>query len=442
MTNFVVMVGVVASGKSTLSSSYKRFLEFNTGIETVVISSDAIREELLGDINDQTQNEMIFSELHRRIKDNIGDKNVIVDATNVSNKSRKALLNCVKKKECKKSCIVMTTPIAMCKERNAKRDRVVPEYVIDKQVHAFQIPFYEEGWNEIHFDNWSESKMTNFKVGWNLEKDPIYQAMIGFDQKNSHHAFTLEEHCRRMACELIRPEWKMWENKPFIRAATIHDVGKLVTGALKDDDSGDYSYYGHMNVGTYSLLQNLDLLGFNNIKDILDCLFYVNYHMEPFFWLSHNKKTGEQELSEKTQKKMKEKYGIDKYYNLLLMNYADRLASGTDRNSLEKDYKELSEIWEDRFKPVETKVKIRPKCFRNEKDKEKFKGKRRNIELTTKITTTKDEVEKNRYFGRKNFAKSNKNKNTNRDTEFKPKFKSDVRFKVKERSEFTKYQKK
>ena len=118
------------------------------------------------------------------------------------------------------------------------------------------------------------------------------------------------------------------------------------------------------------------------------------------------------------------------------MNYADRLASGTDRNSLDKDYKELSEIWEDRFKPVETKVKIRPKRFRNEKDKEKFKGKHRNIELTTKVTTTKDEVEKDRYFGRKSFAKSNK------DTEPKPKFKSDVRFKVKERSEFKKYQKK
>ena len=124
------------------------------------------------------------------------------------------------------------------------------------------------------------------------------------------------------------------------------------------------------------------------------------------------------------------------------MNYADRLASGTDRNSLEKDYKELSGIWEDRFKPVETKVKIRPKCFRNEKDEKKFKGKRRNIELTTKVTTTKDEVEKDRYFGRKSFSKSNKNKDTNRDTELKPKFKSEVRFKIKERSEFKKYQKK
>lgn len=412
MTNFVVMVGIVASGKSTLSESYKRFLEFSTGIETVIISSDALREELLGDINDQTHNDVVFAELHKRIKTNIGDKNVIVDATNVSSKTRKALLNCVKKKECKKTCIIMTTPVSICKVRNANRDRVVPEYVIDKQARTFQIPFFKEGWDEIYFDNWPESKFKDFKTGWNLQNDPIYLLMFGFDQKNSHHAYTLDEHCKRVACELIRPEWKMWDNKPFIRAATIHDIGKLITGAPKDDNSGEYSYYGHMNMGTYQLLQNLDELGFDNLKDILDCLFYVNYHMEPFFWLSENKRTGESEISEKTQKKMKEKYGVDKYYNLLLFNLADRIASGTDRKNLQKDIAEMTEMWQKRFAPVEEKVVIRSNKFnRNNKNDKSYKGSKRNIEMTTKITTTHDNKEKKQFSKKSNNKTYNNNNN-------------------------------
>ena len=391
MPKLVILVGVVASGKSTLAEKYKEYLEKNQEGETVIVSSDQIREELLGDINDQTQNDKVFTEVHKRIKKNIADKNVIVDATNVSMKSRRALLNCVKKRECQKVAIVMTTPLPVCKKRNANRDRVVPEWVIDKQVKSFQIPYFEEGFDEIHFDTWSEGQIANFKTGWNLKTDPIFKAMEGFDQRNNHHLYTLEEHCMRVSLELGKPLWKMWDNKPFIRAATIHDLGKLYTGEPKDDGSGNYTYKSHMNVGTYALLQNLDCLGFNNIKDIINCLFYINYHMEPFFWLSTDKHTGEQRISEKTEKKERIYYGDEKYENLLLFNYADRAGSGTDRENLEKDFKAISRLWYYREHPeAKEQDALRLKRNRQFKIQENNKFKDKKLQISVKGKTSRD----------------------------------------------------
>lgn len=408
MPKFIVLVGVVASGKSTLAEKYKKHLEDSGEGETIIVSSDAIREEILGDINDQTQNDKVFTEIHKRIKKYISNYNVIVDATNVSSKSRKALLNCVKKRECTKIAIVMTTPVPVCKDRNSKRDRVVPEWVIDKQVKSFEIPFFEEGFNEIYFDTWSESQISNFKTGWNLKEDNIFKAMKGFDQKNSHHIYTLEEHCLRTACVLIDEKWKMWDNKPFIRAATIHDLGKLYTGEPKDDDSGNWSYKSHMNVGVYALLPNIDCLGFNTTKDIIDCLFYINYHMEPFFWLSEDKVTGEKRISEKTQKKMLDKYGKEKYENLMLFNYADRLASGTGREGLEEDKKKLNKIWYYREHPEEEELdKIRLKRNHQIKFKDgNNKIQRNRIEVTTKANR---KSQNNKFNNNNNSKNGNKN---------------------------------
>ena len=335
---FYVMVGLVGSGKSYRANELKQVFEtvdqsWGLNTKTVIISSDEIREELTGDANCQTRNDEVFSVLHRRIKDNIALKNnVIVDATNLSSKNRTALLNCVKKHKCYKVAYVMTTPIEICKKQNKQRDRVVPEEVIDVMIRRFQIPFYEEGWDDIVLDNYNEFDMTCYKTGWNLKEDDIFKKMIGFNQNNNHHKYPLDDHCWRAGIWVSK---RYWNDKPMCRAATIHDIGKLYTGELKDDGSCNYSYKGHMNYGTYVLLQNLDKLGFNNKEDILNCLFYVNYHMEPFFWLS-TLADGSQIIKDTTEKKMRERYGDYKYDALIYFNYCDKLASGTERVNMKE----------------------------------------------------------------------------------------------------------
>ena len=58
-TNFMMMIGVVASGKSTLAQNLKNMLT-KMGQPTMIVSSDEIRETVFGDVNDQTHNDEVF----------------------------------------------------------------------------------------------------------------------------------------------------------------------------------------------------------------------------------------------------------------------------------------------------------------------------------------------------------------------------------------------
>jgi hypothetical protein len=123
----------------------------------------------------------------------------------------------------------------------------------------------------------------------------------------------LDKHCLRAKEEVE----KRTNDEVLIRAALIHDIGKLYTAKLKDDGSGDYCYYSHHNIGAYSLLQNIDLVAFEDKQRTLDLLFYVNFHMLPFFI-----------ETEKAKKKWGNIMGKKKYDNIVLFNECDKIASG------------------------------------------------------------------------------------------------------------------
>lgn len=326
--NAVIMVGVPGSGKSTIANEYEK-------LGYKVLSTDKIREEFYT-VEDQTHNDEVFKILHRRIKDCVeSNENFVIDATNISVKNRRGLLNSINKKGKDLYNIiayVMTTPIKMCKERNSSRDRVVPEDVIDRQVKRFEIPTYEEGFDKIILDNWGRRDtlqaktvfqdlhyLPDFSYTWNQKAEEIpsiqccLKIMDGFNQKNSHHLYDLGTHCRMCYREMK----KHTNNAPLLIASLVHDIGKKYTQELKEDGSGECRYYSHHNVGAYVFLQNLDTLGFNKIEDIVDCLFYINFHMAPFFW------------NNKSIEKAKKIWGEEKVNNLLILNKCDQIASGT-----------------------------------------------------------------------------------------------------------------
>lgn len=316
-TKLVLMVGISGSGKSTMAEVLKQKYNFVTGIDTIIVSSDALRKELLGDEDNQSQNNRIFDELRKRINNNLSKKNVIVDATNLTIKSRRSILAIGKQfPECEKIAIVMITPINVAKFQNKQRDRIVPDYIIDLQVARFEIPFYEEGFDKIEltggdFKNFSPLPLKK----WMTEEDSVYCLMKGFDQKTKHHKYTLEKHCE-LCAEKIK---ELSHDIVLYRAAQIHDVGKVFTGKPKEDGSGDYRYIGHHNVGAYTLLQNLVLIGFYSYDNILKCLFYINYHMLPFFI-----------ETDKAKKKWESIMGKENLDRLFLFNQCDRYASGTN----------------------------------------------------------------------------------------------------------------
>ena len=325
MREFYLMVGLAGSGKSTIAKeieyairmSSPKYDEYGRADKVVLISSDDIREEILGDVNDQTQNDKVFSHIHKLIKQAVRDYNhIIVDATNLTIKNRRALLNCLDdKKDYHKIAYIVNTSIEKCKENNSKRDRKVPEYVIDNQAKKFEIPFANEGFNSIFLHHFPAYNCGALKEEVLLNN--ITSLMDGFNQKNHHHIYDLGTHCRKLHEELS----KRTDDKILLCSALVHDIGKLYTGAPKEDGSGEYSYKQHNNFGAYYLITNLEKIESNRLDEILELLFYVNYHMHPFFVQSG-----------KSEKKWKDIFGEEKYNKLFLFNECDKIASGTHRN--------------------------------------------------------------------------------------------------------------
>lgn len=140
-----MMCGLSGSGKSTIATQIA-----NENPNTVIVSSDAIREELTGNYEDQEHNEEVFKIFHDRIRKNLENKkNVIADATNLTMKSRRAIMMKVNGLDIRKVCVIIPKPFEQCKIDNLNREHHVPEFVLDKQIRKFQIPFKEEGFDEI-----------------------------------------------------------------------------------------------------------------------------------------------------------------------------------------------------------------------------------------------------------------------------------------------------
>lgn len=136
-----VMVGLSGSGKSSIA---KEIAEEN--LNTVIVSSDSIREELTGDYGNQENNEEVFKVFHKRIRETLeNNTNVIADATNITMRSRRAIIENVKGIECRKIAYLIPKPFDQCKIENLSRQHPVPDEVLDKQIRKFQVGILLEG---------------------------------------------------------------------------------------------------------------------------------------------------------------------------------------------------------------------------------------------------------------------------------------------------------
>lgn len=305
MPNLIIMVGLPGSGKSWHARELVR-----RGDAEEIISSDKIREELLGDENDQSANDKVFKLFYERANKLLSEgKNVILDATNTTLKSRRKIFSEIKV-PCTKICYIIATPIQRCIEQDSERERSVGEEVIRKFERSFQCPQYFEGFDKIYgVETYRVHLMSS--IGW-------IRRMKGFDQKNPHHKYNLLEHSKILANEIK----KETGSNILYYAGLVHDIGKLYTQTF--DDSSVAHYYNHAEVGTYFLLTHsngvkgliAEYCGFN-FDILLELLFYVNYHM-----LAHNIKT------EKAENKYKKLFGEELFNKLKLFAKCDNIATG------------------------------------------------------------------------------------------------------------------
>ena len=283
-----VMCGLSGSGKSTKAHEIAE----RTG--AIVVSSDELRKELFGDERFQGEKDKLFREYHKRVHDNLAaGRDVVADKTNISIRSRRALLEAVKDLDVYKDCVICNVKYSDCLENNRNRSYQLPDEVIRRQLYGFQVPFCEEGWDEIRFTT--------------LPKQIISaQMMGGFDQKNPYHTEDLYDHSVRTTKAFLTryPDKKL--------EGMFHDIGKTRTQKIGED--GIAHYYGHQNVGAYMILTELG----DDLPRLLDVSFVANYHMMPISW-----------TTSKVKEKWRKIFGDEKFEMLMYFHECDMLRKET-----------------------------------------------------------------------------------------------------------------
>lgn len=295
MSNLIIMCGLPASGKSSYAKAVKN---------SIIISTDDIREEINGNANIQDNGNLVFETAFNRIKENLIQnkyKNVVFDATNINYKKRTDIVNRFKKYADKIICYFVYADYEECLERNSKRERKVPEEVIKRMYYNFYVPQFFEGFDDIIFKN--NSNTTH-------DYDEL-EEKLNINQDNPNHKLSLLEHSRKAHLYLK----EVTKTDYMATAGYLHDIGKIKTKTFinaKGEKTEIAHYYSHEKVGAY------DSLAYTNFKRF-DIQFYIaeliQWHM-----LLH------QELSEKTIEKYKSKLGIAFWKDLQLLHEADLYA--------------------------------------------------------------------------------------------------------------------
>lgn len=137
----VLAIGLPGSGKS---SWFKRH-------ELTPLSSDMLRAILFDDPTEQRFQDLIFSNLRSMLKARLIARRPLnyVDATNLTAHDRASWIKLAKDYGYEVQAVYFDVPLDICLQRNAKRERKVPEDVMRRMAGKLTAPTFEEGFSKI-----------------------------------------------------------------------------------------------------------------------------------------------------------------------------------------------------------------------------------------------------------------------------------------------------
>lgn len=137
----VLSIGLPGSGKSTW---FKRH-------NILPLSSDMVRILLFDDVTEQRYQDLVFSTLRSMLRARLLARRPsnYLDATNLSPHERRSWIKLAHDFGYEAQAVFFDVPPEVCIERNRRRDRNVPEDVMQRMAAKLRPPKFEEGFAKI-----------------------------------------------------------------------------------------------------------------------------------------------------------------------------------------------------------------------------------------------------------------------------------------------------
>lgn len=267
MSHLIMLIGLPGSGKSTYAEQLQKTIEG----AVYYCSSDVVREELYGNAAIQGDPNKVFQVMHHRVVEHLKDnETVIYDATNVTRKNRRGIIQATEKYRDKLTGIIVWAPFEQCVGRDLQRARTVGREVVYKFLCRWQTPYYDEGFDNIYVErNWNINTDTN-----QYENEMIKWMQVTQHDNPHHNADSIYAHCARTRHNI--DPFAAIREPVLSNAARLHDIGKPITKTCTEVNNAHY--YSHEHAGGYIVL------GFESLSlEIVLLSWLITNHMEPYF---------------------------------------------------------------------------------------------------------------------------------------------------------------